>query len=158
MTHPILKGCALTLVAPIVFGAAPAAAQFGPPPADFPDMVNHNPVFNADLGSRGSAAFAGVLDPATGRLCYMINVPGLDQVTMAHIHKGAAGENGAPVVPLTAPTGGSSNGCATLAPDLVKAIVANPGGYYVNVHTAAFPGGATRGQLERTPGLDDRPG
>ena len=34
-----------------------------------------------------------------------------------------------------------------VATDLAKEIVANPAGFYVNIHTAAKPGGATRGQL-----------
>ncbi len=31
---------------------------------------------------------------------------------------------------------------------LVQQILAHPGRYYVNVHNAAYPGGAARGQLK----------
>jgi hypothetical protein len=68
---------------------------------------------------------------------------------MAHIHKAPAGANGPVAVPFTAPTNGASEGCATVAPDVAAAIAADPAGYYVNVHNAAFPGGAVRGQLAK---------
>ena len=67
----------------------------------------------------------------------------------AHIHTGGPGENGPPVVPLTAPADGTSGGCQPIAADLSAALLANPGGYYVNVHTQAFPGGVIRGQLTK---------
>ena len=69
----------------------------------------------------------------------------------AHIHEGAAGASGNVVIPLKTPdASGKSSGCATAARALVKAILADPAGYYVNVHTAAFPAGAIRGQLTGT--------
>jgi len=37
---------------------------------------------------------------------------------------------------------------------VVDAIVAHPRDYYVNIHTADFPGGAIRGQLHRADDLD----
>lgn len=42
---------------------------------------------------------------------------------------------------------GSSEGCNDAADKAsLEAIIANPAGYYVNVHNEAFPGGAIRGQ------------
>ena len=49
--------------------------------------------------------------------------------------------------PLETPADGSSGGCVELEADLAKALTDNPGGYYVNVHKAAYPGGAVRAQL-----------
>ena len=37
--------------------------------------------------------------------------------------------------------------CIAVEPEKLKPIVANPAGFYVNIHTADFPGGAVRGQL-----------
>ncbi len=43
---------------------------------------------------------------------------------------------------------GMLSGCVSgVDPALIGEIIANPAGYYVNVHTTPFPGGAVRGQL-----------
>jgi hypothetical protein len=85
--------------------------------------------------------------PATGQICYLIAVARLDTVVAAHIHRAPAGTNGPVIVPLTAPVSGVVKDCATADPALAAEIVANPAGFYVNVHTDVFPGGAVRGQL-----------
>jgi hypothetical protein len=55
------------------------------------------------------------------------------------------------VVALVAPSGGAnvqtSAGCVDTPSDTIKAIRQDPGGYYVNVHTTEYPGGALRGNL-----------
>lgn len=88
-------------------------------------------------------------DSDKGQVCYMLHAMGADTPTMAHIHKGAAGTAGGPVVSLAAPANGMSEGCAPLAADLLADIVAHPADYYVNVHTAQFPRGAMRGQIAK---------
>ena len=76
----------------------------------------------------------------------------LPGITAAHIHRGAAGVNGPIVIGLTTSTSTFVNGRlqGTFPPidaALVNEIKANPAGFYVNVHTTAFPGGEIRGQL-----------
>jgi hypothetical protein len=67
--------------------------------------------------------------------------------TAAHIHQAAAGKNGPVIVPFTkegdkfsAPAG------AKLSPEQIKAFKA--GDLYVNIHSAAHPGGEVRAQLK----------
>jgi len=67
--------------------------------------------------------------------------------TAAHIHEGKAGANGKVIVPFTkegdkfsAPAG------AKLSADQIKAFKA--GDLYVNIHSAAHPGGEVRAQLK----------
>jgi hypothetical protein len=88
------------------------------------------------------------------QLCFAIAVKGLDAPAAAHIHQARAGKNGNVVVPLTPPTAGdpgASAGCVTVAADLATAIQRRSRGFYVNVHTTAFPAGAVRGQLHTMP-------
>jgi CHRD domain len=55
----------------------------------------------------------------------------------AHIHVGTVTEAGPVIVSLVppTPTEGSSSGCTSADPVLIKAIMKNPEQYYVNVHT-----------------------
>lgn len=97
-----------------------------------------------DLDGRGTARVT--VNRGTGKICYTLRVSGIATATAAHIHEAPVGTAGPVVKPLITPTAGSSSGCVTdrnLAVDLLK----KPGDYYVNVHNAAYPGGAVRGQL-----------
>lgn len=85
---------------------------------------------------------------AVDNVCYEINdVTGISPATAAHIHRGAPGVAGPPVVTLQAPTDGESQGCIQAPEAIADEIEANPAGFYINVHTADFPNGAIRGQL-----------
>jgi hypothetical protein len=98
----------------------------------------------------GSGTASVKVDPATAQVCYEIKVAGIGQATAAHIHKGAAGAGGPPVVPLAAPSTGSSSSCAPASSkELAADLIANPRNYYVNIHNQEFPPGALRGQLAK---------
>jgi hypothetical protein len=98
---------------------------------------------------KGTGTAELTFDSDKGQLCYTLTASGTDKPTMAHIHKAAAGAAGPVVVPLNAPESGSAKACTPVAADVLSAIIAAPADYYVNVHTAAFPKGAIRGQLGR---------
>jgi len=104
---------------------------------------------NAKLsGADKASGMAKIRVDDKNQVCWDLSSKGLTEVTAAHIHKGAAGANGPPVVPFSGVDAtGASKGCAPASADVAKDIVANPAGYYVNVHTKAAPGGAIRGQL-----------
>lgn len=101
--------------------------------------------------SDGSGLVNGEIDIAGDTFCYALSVKGLDTVTAAHIHRGAVDKDGPVVAELLIPAAGSVSGaidaCSSIPSDVVDRIAANPGNYYINVHTTAFPKGAVRGQL-----------
>jgi len=88
------------------------------------------------------------IDDTTNTVCAFLDLQNaqLSDLTMMHIHKGAAGVAGPVVIPFT--IGTSTMSCANgVDAALVADIKANPANYYYNVHTAQFPAGAARGQL-----------
>ncbi len=89
------------------------------------------------------------LNSDSGQVSFTINVSNITLPTAAaHIHEGARGVAGGVVVPLTAPdANGAASGSAPADAALMQRIMDNPAGFYVNVHTPDFPGGAVRGQL-----------
>ena len=96
----------------------------------------------------GSGSFSAEIDSDVGDLCYTLSVSNIAAPVAAHIHSGAAGTDGAPVATLEV-TGEDLDECLAVEPDTLKAIVATPADYYVNVHTADFQKGAVRGQLAK---------
>ena len=135
----LLLPAVLAAVASLVLVAGALGAEMG---------------FSADLANAGAGDEDGsgtahiTIDPDTGEVCWDLTVESIQPVTASHIHVGAEGEDGDVVVPLDVDGfEGSSTGCVDASDADLDAIIANPAGYYVNIHTEDFPAGAIRGQL-----------
>jgi len=117
----------------------------------FLNGAQSNPAITTN--ARGTASFT--LTPAG--LMYAITLDSLE-ITNAHFHKGGIGANGGVVRGLFSEfTGKSVSGIWTntdtqpLTPELVKDLLS--GNIYVNIHTAANPGGEIRGQVLLNEGI-----
>jgi hypothetical protein len=144
--HGLLAIGVLALVAG--FGATEASAQQGA--KMFAVLEGQNEVPGpGDVDGHGAASllFRG---PNFTQVCATIIVSGIGNPTLAHIHRGFASQANPPLVNLPIPAAGNpgtSSGCVVISAALSAQIRALRYGFYVNVHNAAFPGGAVRGQL-----------
>jgi hypothetical protein len=97
------------------------------------------------------------LNPAPPIVNYDLTYTNLDTLSLMHIHTGIAGASGAPLIDLDVTTTGGPGtviGSSTGTTDDVNAVLANPSGFYINLHTSVFPGGAVRNQVKRLGDLD----
>lgn len=142
---------------PLVFTATLSAANEVPP------------VSNAESGATGDATvtFTPTRDSAGavtgGTYEFTFNVRGLttsSNIILAHIHSGSSTTTGPVVVDsqlsaatsIPTPAGSASFNRSGLTVSQANAavpaqIVANPAGFYFNVHTTSNPAGVVRGQL-----------
>lgn len=102
----------------------------------------------------GTGSATVTLDPETGEACWELTAENIGPVGQSHIHVGAEGESGGVAVPLDVEGfDGTSEGCVSdQDADVLQAIIDDPAGYYVNLHTEEFPAGAVRGQLAASGG------
>ena len=114
-----------------------------------------NEIPDCPAGEESGASGVAVvqINAETGEITYWVvafNLPStIEDSPGAHIHVGTAEQRGPIVQEFTLTglnTGLVATGTAT-NPDLAGAILANPAGYYVNVHTEKCPAGTIRGQL-----------
>jgi hypothetical protein len=165
------------LVAVLALGAAACSKSSTSPSTSTPT----NPTFTADLrpanevpaitngesGGSGTMTITFVVtrDSANNVTAATANFNGTfssfpagTALTAAHIHPGATGVNGSPLVNLALTqgqitfangTGSLSVNNVSMTPEVAQQILANPAGYYFNIHTALNPGGVARGQLVR---------
>ena len=142
---------------PIVFTAQLSAGNEVPP------------ITNADANARGTATitFNVSRDPATGGVngggtinfsAQVTGFPAGTPINLAHIHTGASGIAGGVLIntnlSAASPIILDANGAGTLTINNIAIdqgnatnIVANPAGFYFNMHSGINPGGAVRGQL-----------
>src|SRR5262249_2061977 len=120
-----------------------------PPPANITGTaaININPTRNAQ----------GVITGGSVTFTVSFDFKGPVTIVGLHIHDGAAGING----PVRIDTGLSAannlvvpSGVGTVnltvqnvAANLIQGVLANPPGWYVNIHSSVNPGGAMRNQL-----------
>ncbi len=99
------------------------------------------------VSSSSSGNVTITLDPKIGKVCWTFTLKGVPGALTAHVLRAAPGKTGPAVIRL----GGrySPKGCSGASIGAVKAVVASPGAYYVNVQTAKHLNGAIRGQLHR---------
>ncbi|WES62966.1 CHRD domain-containing protein [Microbacter sp. GSS18] len=127
---------ALTLGGSVAASAAPAIP-----------LNNGQETPGAQGGAHGF--FSYVIDG--DELCYWLEVERLSAPAVAaHIHVGPRNVAGPVVVPLVVPaeTDFEVSDCTTADEGVLAAISADPGAYYVNVHTPTYPPGEVRGQLK----------
>ena len=124
------------------------------------------PISNAEAGATGSATItfhvtrdaAGTITASTVDFSVtMANFPAGSTARLAHIHTGAAGVGGsvlidtglspAAAVAMPAGTGSFTFLGVQVSAENTNAILANPSGYYFNVHSVLNGSGVVRGQL-----------
>ena len=90
------------------------------------------------------------IDTETGAIRYTVTVAGNDEdVAAAHIHRAPRGQAGDVVIPLDhAAINAGSQATVTADPNLAQEIAESPENFYLNVHSASFPAGFARAQLD----------
>ena len=136
-----------TMLATLALGAAFAFA--GPA---FADKMKVTLDGKSEVPPNTSAATGTAdldYDPASKKLSWKITYSGLTgPATAAHFHgPAAAGANAGVKVPIANPGTSPVEGSATLTDE--QATDLTGGKYYINIHTAANPGGEIRGQVTK---------
>ena len=135
-----------------------ALASEGEPVVFNVTMRAENEPNGASTSESKGAAQVKVFADGTIEFLFTINNKSGDTYTRAHIHKAAAGANGPihwdfleagnPVASISDQPSQLRGVARARTAAVVADLLANPSGYYVNVHSSAFPGGAVRGQVQ----------
>lgn len=141
----------------VVFTAALSPANEVPPVTNADQSGSGTGTFRMDLTRDGS----GAITAAKATFVFSLsNFPANSQIILTHIHTGATGINGSPIVnsgltlatAVQMPNGSVTNQTFSnidVSPTNAQLIIDNPNGYYFNVHTTLNTGGAARAQLVR---------
>lgn len=120
------------------------------------------PVTNADQNAFGSAIVTVDTTNNSFKFDWSVNSVAAPAIILSHVHEAAAGVAGpvrvdsgiSPASPVTVVSGGAVFTRSGIIPSsdaagIVSRIIANPAGFYFNIHSSLNPGGVVRGQLVR---------
>lgn len=96
----------------------------------------------------GSGEFDFNIKNSNETFCWELSWQDIGDPVAAHVHVGPPGVAGPVVIPLMDDMGVIEDGCMTVDEELLRDIKDDEENYYVNVHTADFPAGAIRAQLD----------
>lgn len=138
-----MKTMAATIALGFIAAAGPAAAEKMTMKVALDSASEVPPNTSAGKGTADVT-----FDSASKMLTWKVSYSGLTgPATAAHFHGPAeAGKNAGVAVPIANIATSPAEGSATLTDAQAADLVA--GKYYVNVHTAANPGGEIRGQVK----------
>ena len=142
-----LTAVPLIALAIVLCTTASAFAGGRPLSAELSGANEVPPVSTGDPNGTGSVHMT--LNQGQGEICIDVETQNIATPILQHIHRGAAGTNGPIVVDFTSLLAGGGDGCVGADRGLIKEIRQNPEGFYFNVHTVEFTGGAVRGQLSK---------
>jgi trimeric autotransporter adhesin len=119
-------------------------------------LFGSNQVPSVSTSAYGSVRLT--FDASAGTITGLWALNGLSSnATLAHIHTGGAGTNGGVLVDFSSqvPAAGGTFATTTtgVSASTIAGILANPAGFYVNVHTANNGSGELRGQLVCAPAV-----
>lgn len=97
-------------------------------------------------GSAATGSGNMTIDTTNGNFTASVTTAGIIG-TAAHIHAGAPGVAGPIVFPMVQTTPGGNTWITSGQLTSAEVGTLNAGGYYMNVHSAAFPNGEIRGQI-----------
>jgi MYXO-CTERM domain-containing protein len=106
------------------------------------ELSGANEIPAADPDGSGHATVT--IDTIALTVIWDVTVENIDDVVAAHIHIGTAEENGEVRIDFSGQLSGGP-----ITDEDAALVAADPSGWYVNVHSTTFPGGAVRGQLHR---------
>jgi CHRD domain len=158
LTAGIITMISAALVLAVVGGAVAAKKKTVKATAQLSGAKEVPP---ADPDGTGVADFK--LKKKRKKVCFDIDFQNIEAPFVAHIHPGAEGVNGPPLITLFDAPGSTSpqSGCVRAKKKQIKRIAKNPDDYYCNLHNDPYPGGAIRGQLDKggkDKGGKERPG
>jgi hypothetical protein len=135
-----------------------AASDAAPPIVFNVQLRSENEPNGASTSESMGNAQVKIFEDGTMEFTFTVNNKSGETYTRAHIHKAPAGVNGpihwdfleagVPVASISDQPSQLRGVARARAAAVLADLLANPSGYYVNVHSTVFPGGAVRGQLE----------
>jgi hypothetical protein len=155
-------GSSSSTTAPTTGSTTPIFTASLSPANEVPPITNSESVVTgtATITMNSTKDSAGNITAATVTFAVTLGgFPAGSTINIAHIHEGAS-TCACPVVVNTTVAPGEvavTNGLAsftksniTVDPAVAQRIIANPAGFYFNVHSALNPGGVARGTLVKT--------
>ena len=152
--HSILRGAAAGAFVTVLAGCAQMGMGSGSGGMSSSSMETYRATLSSaqevpPISSSASGSAEVAVNPSTMAMTYRVTFAGLSgPATAGHIHGPApAGQNAGVKVPFASVAQSPVTGSGTLTAEQYADLKA--GRYYVNIHTAANPGGEIRGQLAR---------